>query len=142
MNMAHLYEPNDEMKSEWAEFVSSRPDAVRKVAERFNPWTLYRIGKDGHRVTLYSFGEHEDGSVTLTVNVTGEFNCVVFERRVFGIKPEDLEECDLPAEGEIMGALLHGEEVDDNIDALRVMVRPDLFEMNEDGEAVRKQPTH
>ena len=125
--MAHLYEPTDEMKAEWAEFVASRPDVVRKVAERFNPWTLYRIGKDGHRVTLYSFGEHEDGSVTLSVNVTGEFNCVMFERRVFGIKPEDLEECDLPDEGEI----------DDNIDALRVIMRPDLFSMDENGKAVR-----
>lgn len=140
--MTHFYEPTDEMKNEWADFVSSRPDVVRKVAEKFNPWTLYRIGKDGHRVTLYSFGEHKDGSVTLTVNVTGEFNCVMFERRVFGIKPEDLQECDFPAKNEITGAVLSGGQVEEHIDTLRVMIRPDLFEMNEDGEAVRKQQTH
>lgn len=140
--MAHIYEPTDEMKTHWAEFVASRPDAVRKVAEKFNPWTLYRIGEEGNRVTLYSLSEHEDGSVTMTVNVTGQFNFVIHERQVFGINPEDLKECDLPTNDEITGALLSGEQVDENIDALRVMVRPDLYEMSEDGEAVRKQPTH
>jgi hypothetical protein len=40
------------------------------------------------------------------VTVSGEFNFVVFPRRVFGVTPEDLEECDLPEKGEPCGAVL------------------------------------
>lgn len=137
--MAVIFEPTDEQKTAWAEFVASRPDNVKAVAERFFPWILYRLKSSGHRVTLCSFGEHEDGTVTLTVNVTGEFNAVMFERSVFGISPDDLEECELPTEDESTGTLMGPQDVDANIDALRVMVRPDLFAMNEHGKAVRKQ---
>lgn len=63
----------------------------------------------------------------------------MMERQVFGIKPDDLEECDLPDENEPVGVMLSGEEVSENIDAIRCMVRPDLFRMGEDGKAVRKQ---
>jgi hypothetical protein len=40
-----------------------------------------------------SFEEHSVLSepVTLKVLVSGDFNCVAFERVVFGIKPEELE---------------------------------------------------
>ena len=60
----------------------------------------------------------EDG--TLTVNITGEYNFVTFDRQVFGIKPEDLEECDLPGKGEPVGTVLTGtKEIDDFIDKIR-----------------------
>lgn len=62
-----------------------------------------------------------------------------FDRSVFGIDPDDLEECDLPAPEERLGAALTQDEVGDNLDALRVMVRPDLFEMMPDGKARRKE---
>jgi hypothetical protein len=88
----------------------------------------------GHRVTIASFSE--DNSVR--VNITGEFNEVAFDRGVFGIDPDDLEPCDLPGSDEPTGSALTGKEVDDNIDALRVMVRPDLWEMGPDGKATRK----
>jgi hypothetical protein len=55
------------------------------------------------RVTLHSYDEGEDGSITLQVQVLARFNFVAFERRVFGIKPEDLEECDLPGDEELVG---------------------------------------
>ena len=42
----------------------------------------------------------------MTVNVTGQYNRVMVERRVFGIKPEQLSECDLPASDEPLGVLL------------------------------------
>jgi hypothetical protein len=45
-----------------------------------------------------------DGEVGFKVDVTGEYNLVAFERRVFGIKPEDLEECDLPGLHEPLGS--------------------------------------
>lgn len=67
-------------------------------------------------MTLHSYSE--DG--TMTVNVTGEFNAVIFDRQVFGIKPEDLEECDLPKENEPSGAMLtDSDEIDKVIDIIR-----------------------
>lgn len=56
----------------------------------------------GHRVFPLSYSE--DG--TVTVAVTGQFNFTVFERQVFGVSPDDLEECDLPTEDEILGAVI------------------------------------
>ncbi len=132
--MAHWMEPTDEAKQSWSDWVASRPDSVRKVAERLNPWTLYKLKSTGQRVTVYSFSE--DG--TVTVNVTGEFNLITFDRQVFGISPNDLEECDLPSSNEATGALITDEQVDDNIDLLRVTVRPDLWEMDAHGKAVRR----
>ena len=72
------------------------------------------------------------------MNVTGEFNFVTFDRNVFGIYPDDLEPCEIPTPDELTGTVLTGEEVDENIDALRVLVRPDLFVMGDDGKAKRK----
>jgi len=70
----------------------------------------------GSRVTLYSYSENG----TLTVNVTGEYNAVIFDRQVFGIKPEDLEECDLPSAEETTGTVLtEKEDVDSYIDLIR-----------------------
>src|SRR5262245_52877430 len=109
--MARIHEPTSEEEAGWKEWVASRPPAVRKVAERFDPWTLYRMKSTGHRVTLYSFGEGRDGcKVSLTVNVLGAFNLVTFERRVFGIDPDDLEPCDLPEANEPVGAAFTKED--------------------------------
>jgi hypothetical protein len=98
---------------------------VRAVAERFDIWTLYRLKSSGDRVMLQSF----DGDGTLTVAVSGKFNLVIAERQVFGVPPDDLEECDLPAPDEKLGALMTGKEIVDNLDAMRVLVRPDLWVM-------------
>ncbi len=106
--MADIGTPTEEQIAEWNAWVAERPDAVRKVAERFKPWRLYRLARSetaGHRVTLVSFSEGDGGAVTVTVNVTGEFNRVAFERQVFGVNPDDLVECELPAENEQLGSL-------------------------------------
>jgi hypothetical protein len=42
---------------------------------------------------VQAFDEGIDGVVTLRVVVSGEFNVILFERGVFGVCPEDLEEC-------------------------------------------------
>lgn len=60
----------------------------------------------GHRVVPYSYCE--DG--TVTVSVLGTFNKTMFERNVFGVSPEDLEECDLPGPEEELGAVLKTDE--------------------------------
>lgn len=128
-------QPTAEQERGWAKWVRSRPALVRATAERFDPWSLYRLKSTGDRVVVMSFSE--DG--TLTVAVTGRFNRVWMERKVFGVDPDDLEPCDLPGPDEVLGSVLSQDEVEDNIDTLRVMVRPDLWVMGPDGKAVRRQ---
>ena len=55
---------------------------------------------------IYSFGENG----TLTVVVSGKYNKIDFERKVFGIDPDDLNPCELPQEGEPLGVALTAEE--------------------------------
>ena len=117
--MTQFTEPTPEQKSGWGQWVAERPDNVREVAERFDPWTLYRMKDTNQRVTLYSFREQPDGGVTLTVNITGQFNLIAFDRQVFGINPDDLEECDLPVEGEPLGEGLNEDEQLEYINARR-----------------------
>jgi hypothetical protein len=81
-----------------------------------------------------SFGA--DGSVSFAIS--GEHNLVLFERIVFGVDPDDLVPSDGPAPEEPTGSLLKDDEVNAHIDALRVLVRPDLWVMGEDGKAIRK----
>jgi hypothetical protein len=89
---------------------------------------------------LHGFSEGSEGApVTLIVDVRGEFNLVAFERRVFGIDPADLEPCEAPSASELVGATMTQAEALDDIDAIRIAVRPDLWAMGEDGKAQRKQ---
>jgi hypothetical protein len=97
--MARYTEPTEEQLTGWREWVEQRPDGVRQLAERFNPWTLYLLKTTGQRVTIAAFDENG----TVRVNVSGEFNLVSHERSVFGINPDDLEECDLPSADEPLG---------------------------------------
>lgn len=97
--MAKIYELDE---AAWSEWVATRPESVQKLCRQLPPDRLYRLKTSGHRVTLYSYSE--DG--TLTVVVSGEYNAVTFGRKVFGIKPEDLEECELPQPGEPLGEML------------------------------------
>jgi hypothetical protein len=99
--MALMYEMTEQQRSDWDNWISSRPKAVQDLARRFPPNKLFRLKSSGHRVYLYSY--FEDG--TLTVVVDGKYNMVAFERKVFGIKPEALEECELPASDEVVGSM-------------------------------------
>lgn len=76
------------------DWVQSRPDSVREIAEKVLPWKLYRLKSSGHVVTLYSIDEPVDGGTpTLKVQVLNRYNDnLAFERTVFGIRLEDLEE--------------------------------------------------
>lgn len=129
-----ITKPNESQLRAWKKWVKARPPAVRAIAERLDPWTLYRLKPTGQRVTLVSI--YEDG--TVKVSITGQYNVIMFDRDVFGINPDDLEECDLPEPGEATGAVMTPQQVDENIDALRVATRPDLWTMSPDGKAVRK----
>lgn len=99
--MAIIVQWTPEKKAEWDKWLETRPKIIKDMAEKLPPNRLYKLKHDV-RVTLYSYSE--DG--TVTVNVTGEYNRVFFNRRVFGIKPDDLEECDLPEPGESLGSIL------------------------------------
>ena len=100
----------------WDAWVASRPPVVQELCALLPPDRLYLLKTSGHRVTLLSYSEDR----TVTVAVTGAFNALTFERQVFGIKPEDLEECDLPGDDEPLGAILtEREDVDAFIDAVR-----------------------
>lgn len=93
--MAVVREMNLEAFEEW---VRSRPEHVQAMIRSKPPDRLYRI-RGGCRATIYSYEEDS----TVTVEVTGQFNRVLFGRRVFGIPIDELEECDLPGPDEDVG---------------------------------------
>lgn len=95
----------------WDKWVAGRPPEVRVLCERFPPNRLYLLRSSGHRVVPLSYSE--DG--TLSVAVSGQFNLVAFERKVFGVKPEDLTECNLPGPDEPVGVALTDEQADEFI---------------------------
>lgn len=110
--MATLFELNEE----WDKWVEARPKEIQELCRLLPPNKLYRLKTSGHRATLYSY---EEGG-TVTVNVTGQYNSVIFGRRVFGIQPEDLEECDLPGPDEVLGEILTApKDIDDFIERER-----------------------
>lgn len=110
--MAKVREMNE---SAWREWLSTRPQVIQALAERLPPDRLYKMKSTGHRVTLISYAEDE----TVTVAVTGQYNLVTFERQVFGVSPDDLEECDLPPESEPRGTFLDQDEAREYIASLK-----------------------
>jgi hypothetical protein len=121
--MARYFEPEPEIEQDWKDWVASRPDNVRVVAERFEPFSLYRIRQTGQRVVVASFDVETDDSVTLKVLVPAEFNHAPFETCVFGIRPDDLEPCELPGPDEPVGATLTDPaEIEAYIDLIRPSV--------------------
>lgn len=103
-------------KDVWGEWVLSRPPIIQDLCKRFPPDRLYLLKSTGHRVTIFSYSENG----TVTAKVLGKYNLVMFERMVFGIKPEDLEECDLPDDSVEVGAVLtEKEDIESYIDFLR-----------------------
>lgn len=132
--MADLVEVTPEMEAAYAKWVEERPPVVKEIAARTRPWKLYRMKSTGQRVTIAAISE--DG--TVRVDVTGDYNLVLMARSVFGINPDDLEECDIPDLGEPTGELLTRDEAEESRDAIRCLVRPDIWEMGADGKAVRR----
>lgn len=94
------------VEEEFRKWYDSRPPVIRELIDRFPIDRLYRIKSTGHRGTLCSY--NEDG--TMAVTLDGTFCRVDFARNVFGLLPEDIEECDLPGPDEPTGCLLVGDE--------------------------------
>lgn len=106
--MADVCEVTDEMVAKYERWIQSDDfsEAAAANARRFPPWKLFRMQDTGQRVTTLAFAD--DG--TIRVLVSGEYNFLVFERQVYGIDPNNLEECDLPLPNERLGVILTTDE--------------------------------
>jgi len=118
--MAKIIEWSEDQRTVWNEWVATRPPIVQELCRQFPPDRLYKLKSSGNRVTLYSFSE--DG--TVTVNITGEYNAIMFDRRVFGVKPDDLIECNLPEPNESIGTVLTEEN---DVNAFIEIIRPSIL---------------
>lgn len=78
----------------WIEWLKGRPEAVIKLATKIHPFSLYRIKSSGHIGFPVQYDEPIDGSepsVLLSLTFDNNPN-MLFERNVFGLKENDLEE--------------------------------------------------
>jgi hypothetical protein len=90
--MAKIFDLDlDELRS----WIEDRPQIIRDLCDRLPPDRLYRIKSSGKRCTIHSYSE--DGTITVTVQAM--YNDLPITYGVFGLRPEDLEECDIPNEG-------------------------------------------
>jgi len=130
------WEPNAEQLAEWEEWCDSRPTKVAEVARRLVPWKLYQMRSTGQRVVIVHYDEEESGEVSLSVDVSGAYNFLMFDRQVFGVDPDDLELASWPPEeGDIVGTLLPEELVGPFIDEV---ARPAILGPKE-AERVRRE---
>lgn len=93
------FEPTADQIAEWQRWLAARPSHVRVVAERFDPWTLYRLTTTGQRVSFTgchegarNCGEADVDPMRVTVAVHAEHPVLgeVSARNVFGIDPDSL----------------------------------------------------
>jgi len=89
--MAKLGKMSAKQEREWLSWANERPSLVRDLCLRFRPDTLYRLKTTGQRGIIYSVSEDR----TVTMDFLGEFNPLSFvDLQVFGLDPNDIEECD------------------------------------------------
>jgi len=90
------YEPTEDQAAEWNAWIAERPECVRRIAERFEPWVLYRLTTTGQRCSVLAFAENGTVRIQAEHPALGEISAV----EVFGIEPETLvpwTEADEPA---------------------------------------------
>lgn len=110
----------------WEEWLAERPEAVAKAARQYPPNRLYRMESTGHRVTILSYEEGDDGECkTCRVLVSADHNCVIFARQVFGVRLDGLTECDLPEEGELLGSLSSEPIPPEEMEILEQLIPPE-----------------
>ena len=86
------YEPDDSKKAMWIAWVAERPPAIREVAGRFDPWTMYRLITTQQRCQIVSFSEHDDPKKPVTITAYCEHAAMgpIFGRQVFGLNPDHI----------------------------------------------------
>lgn len=82
------YEPTQDNRDAWKQWLAERPDSVRSVAERFTPWTLYRLTTTGQRCSVLAFDEGGTVRIQAEHPALGRISAV----DVFGIDPAELAE--------------------------------------------------
>jgi hypothetical protein len=101
------FEPTDEQRAAWSEFLATRPPHVRDVASRFAPWTLYKLITTGQRCSVLGFHEIDDeesakiaadgcgvssAPVAVCIHAENPTLGILTARNVFGIDPATLIE--------------------------------------------------
>lgn len=104
--MAELQKLTLREQEELADWLDNLPLKCKEVATKYPPNRLYLLKSTNQRVFIVSY--YEDG--TLGVFVSGKYNLTQFERKVFGIQPADLVECDLPNPNQPVGTILKSDE--------------------------------
>lgn len=88
-------EKRHQMLDDW---LQDRPQIIKDLADKISPFKTYVVKETGQLGTVYSFSENG----TLTLNITGHKDKFrdamekLIPLRVFGFRPEDLEEYELP----------------------------------------------
>lgn len=89
--------PTEQQRAEWDAWLATRPAIVREVAEKFPPWSYYRLPSTNQLGQILAYGEDEDGTVTvrmlLCLEGAGRL-ATLMTREVFGIDPGELEPTD------------------------------------------------
>ena len=75
--MTKIIEWNETQQKEWNEWLSDRPESIKKLADKYPPYNLYKLKTSGQRVTMHSYWE--DGTVSIWI--TGKFNLVMFDKQ-------------------------------------------------------------
>lgn len=100
--MAKIIEWTPEQQAEFDDWVASRPPKIQAMVRSHPPNRLYRLTSTNQRVTIFAYGE----GGTVQVIVSGQYNLIVFDRKVFGINLAELIECELPGPDEELGTAL------------------------------------
>lgn len=118
--MAEIDHLSPEEQQEFDAWVAERPAIIQDMIKSHPPNRLYCLKPSGHRVLISAYIEDK----TVTVLILKLYNLVVFEREVFGVKLDDLEECDFPPPSEEVGAILTDKKaIDEFIEMARPFVR-------------------
>lgn len=113
--MANRFEPPIDYMEDYEEWCKTRPPKVAELARKFPPWMMLRwsprdMPYKGLRCFSVGVHETEDGDAKMMIAITGQYNFIEFERRVFGVDASELVECELPGPDEKLGAVLTQEQ--------------------------------
>lgn len=89
----------EKQEEAWQQWVNEIPEPIKELCKLYPPNKLFELKTTGQKVYVVQYDESlENNEHTLTVGIDVVFNKgkMFFDRNVFGIKANDLVECDLP----------------------------------------------